>query len=402
MLICLVKRDITALVEGIVMSIINKMHQDFQQLQQAQPILASMPDKRNKHKPLLLIAIALLLGSSLTLASLIFSQDNAQTAMPPVKVQPPQTLPLLSSQVLTPAPVRVEQEKVKVEPIRVTKKVEPIRVTKTLLKEVITEPLATAVVVNAAPVAQVKSIAPEKIAQQKAAINHSPVTAIETTIETTTAIATASINEPKSAGKQLEISVSQLSKAELAQLHIKEGDKAQAQGDFELAIKKKLRALALLPNLNELRKSVALYYYGQGDVDSAQRLLKKGGLVSPDYPDFNLMLSRIALKEGDQHKAYLYLEKNPPQVEGNLDYYASHAILAQKFQKYEQSESLYSSLLTQLPNNGRWRMSLAIVQDRQDKIDLAVNNYKKALLQTDLSAKAKVYINQRLAYLGKN
>jgi len=384
------------------MSIINKMHQDFQQLQQAQPILASLPDKRNKQKPLLLIAIALLLGSSLTLAALIFSQDNAQTAMPTVKVQPPQTLPLLS-QVLTPAPVRVEQEKAKVEPIRVTKKVEPIRVTKTLLKEVISEPLATAVVLNNAPAAQEKSIAPEKIAQQKAPINHSPVTAIDTTIETTTtAIATASINESKSAGKQLEISVSQLSNAELAQLHIKEGDKAQAQGDFELAIKKKLRALALLPNLNELRKSVALYYYGQGDVDSAQRLLKKGVLVSPDYPDFNLMLSRIALKEGDQHKAYLYLEKNPPQVEGNLDYYASHAILAQKFQKYAQSESLYSSLLTQLPNNGRWRMSLAIVQDRQDKIDLAVNNYQKALLQTDLSAKAKVYINQRLAYLGKN
>ena len=131
-------------------------------------------------------------------------------------------------------------------------------------------------------------------------------------------------------------------------------------------------------------------------------ILQKGALISPAYADFNLMLSRIALKAGNQQKAYLYLEQNPPEVEDNLDYYVSYAILAQKFQKYERAEQLYTSLLTQRPNNGRWRMSLAIAQDKQAKTSLAVSSYNTALLQSDLSTKAKVYINQRLSYLAQN
>jgi MSHA biogenesis protein MshN len=395
--ICIVKSDFTAVVERVVMSIINKMHQD---LQQAQPMLASMPEKRSKQKALILLVITLLLGTSIALAYLIFSQQKTlqESEIHTVKTQSVETEDLVAPKVTSKVLASVVQKK---------QSVEPLTVNKAVPKEFKTKALAPAITVNNAVVEKKKKIESKKVFQQTV----SAKTASTEIASTNTAsinkakalpVKTAPVTEQKSEQKQLEIKVSQLSKAELAQLHIKEADKAQAQGDFEVALKKKLQALALQPHLNELRKSLALYYYGQGDVDRAQRLLQKGVRVSPDYPDFNLMLSRIALKEGNQQKAYLYLEQNPPQVEGNIDYYVSHAILAQKFQKYEQSEILYISLLTQRPNNGRWRMSLAIVQDRQNKIDLAVNNYKQALLKTDLSSKAKVYINQRLAYLGQN
>jgi|GEM_PF-3131492 len=383
------------------MSIINKMHQDLQQVQQTQPILAAMPEKGSKQKALLLLAIALLLGSSFVFAALIFTQEKSPAVMQSVKMQAaepelPAAPKVLSSIVLSDivsseiAPNSTVQKKPRAEPLRVEQAAPNASPGKVL---------APAITVNNGSVEKQKTAEPEKISLPSVSTE---IASVNTAAVNEISVEPAPAKEPKSEEQQLDIKVSQLSAAQLAQIHMKDADKAQAQGDFELAVKKNLRALALQPGLNELRKSVALYYYGQGDVNSAQRLLKQGVLASPDYPDFNLMLSRIALKEGEQHKAYLYLEQNPPQVEGNLDYYASHAILAQKFQKYEQSESLYRSLLSQRPNNGRWRMSLAIVQDRQDKIDLAVNNYKKALLQTDLSAKAKVYINQRLAYLGQH
>ncbi len=365
------------------MSIINKMHQDFQQVQQEQPILAYMPEKKGKQKALLLLLIALLLASSLGLSYLIFTQEQAAKE---TEIQ------VIKSGVSLVSPAKAATTGLLEESSVETVTAQPVQ-----QKISATNELKTVK-------AQVKAKKQKKTSSNQdnvkaAAVAPKAVSGKTVSAKKTSSKTSSSVKNQDNGKKHLEIKTAQLSKAQLAQIHLKEADKAQAKGGFELAAKKRLQALTLLPNLNDLRKSLALYYYGQGDVDKASRLLKKGALVSPDYPDFNLMLSRIALKAGDQQKAYLYLEQHPPKVEGNLDYYVSHAVLAQKFKKYEQSEQLYTSLLSQRPNNGRWRMSLAIAQDKQEKTGLAVSSYKNALLQTDLSSKAKAYINQRLTYL---
>ncbi|MCG6200982.1 tetratricopeptide repeat protein [Psychromonas antarctica] len=371
------------------MSIINKMHEDFQQIQQAQPILSAMPATKSKQKALLFILIVLLIGSSLGLSYLIFSQDkavkeNLHQIIKEQQIAPPVAAALLSSSV---------QEKVITAPKLLSSPMQDKVIAEPLLVKQAVEQSSNTNLPN--KLAVVNPVSIKKEAQKAVLVQTSDK---KIGVKNTTSVITEQANEES----HLSIKASQLSKQELAQIHLKEADKAQDKGDFKLAAEKKQQALGLLPELNEVRKSLALYYYGQGEVDRAQRLLKHGVVISPDYPDFNLMLSRIALKEGDQQKAYLYLEQHPPEVEGNLDYYASYAILAQKFKKYEQSERLYSSLLSQRPNNGRWRMSLAIVQDRQAKRQLAVTNYEQALLQTDLSSKAKTYIKQRLSYLGQH
>ena len=197
----------------------------------------------------------------------------------------------------------------------------------------------------------------------------------------------------------LKVTTAILTNQERANIYLKKADQALSKGDMLLVAQEKRRALDLKPQLHDVRTSLALYYYGIGEEDRATTILKKGVLQFPEYADFSLMLSRIALKRGDQQKAYLYLNQYPPKVEGNLDYHVNYAILAQKFKKYVQAENLYQGLLTQRPNNGRWIMSLAIAQDKQGKQKLAIANYQKALLQIDLSNKAKQYINQRLTYL---
>ena len=370
------------------MSIINKMHQDFQKNQQTQPILGVMPVKKNRQKVFIFVLIVLLLGSSLGLSYLIFSQHKT--------VKESSSLAIKKEK--TPAQLVVAAPKVIAAPIVAGPKLSS--------RPTLEDPITAPEVVEAVAEQPAKTVAPEtlapvdQIALEKKEVEIVSPKKVAEKVRKTEAIPL--IKKPPNSESHLSITASQLSKKELAQLHLKEAYKAKFEGDFKLVSEKKQQALALLPGLNEVRKSLALYYYGQGAVEIAQRLLKQGATVSPDYPDFNLMLSRIALKAGDQKKAYLYLEQHPPEVAGNLDYYASHAILAQKFKKYEQSERLYTRLLSQRPNNGRWRMSLAIVQDRQDKRALAVNSYKKALLQIDLSLNAKAYIKQRLSYLGQN
>lgn len=205
--------------------------------------------------------------------------------------------------------------------------------------------------------------------------------------------------EPAIEEGYLEIKPAQISSSELADIYLKDANKAEAKGDMNLAAKKREQALFIEPQLNEVRKSLSLYYHSQGKLNKAQALLQKGALISPQYSDFNLMLSRMALKAGNEKKAYRYLEQSPPEVKGHLDYYVSYAVLALKLKKYAQAEKNYIELLSQNRQNGRWRMSLAITQDKQEKTELALKNYNKALLADDLSSKAKTYINHRLSYI---
>ena len=401
------------LVERAAMSIINKMHQDFQKNQQTQPILGVMPVKKNRQKVFIFVLIVLLLGSSLGLSYLIFSQHKTvkeSSSLAIKKEKTPAQLVVAAPKVIA-APIvagpKLSSRPTLEDPIKAPEVIAaPIVVgPKVSSRPTLEDPITAPEVVEAVAEQPAKTVAPEtlapvdQIALEKKEVEIVSPKKVAEKVRKTEAIPL--IKKPPNSESHLSITASQLSKKELAQLHLKEAYKAKFEGDFKLVSEKKQQALALLPGLNEVRKSLALYYYGQGAVEIAQRLLKQGATVSPDYPDFNLMLSRIALKAGDQKKAYLYLEQHPPEVAGNLDYYASHAILAQKFKKYEQSERLYTRLLSQRPNNGRWRMSLAIVQDRQDKRALAVNSYKNALLQTDLSVNAKAYIKQRLSYLGE-
>ena len=207
------------------------------------------------------------------------------------------------------------------------------------------------------------------------------------------------LNKENSKDSFLQVTRSSLTDEERANIHLKKANQALAKGNTRLAAQEKNQALELKPNLHDIRTSLALYYYGVGEEQRATTVLKKGVLQFPEYADFSLMLARIAIKKGDQQKAYLYLNQHPPEVKGNLYYHVNYAILAQKFKRYAQSESLYQGLLSQRPDNGRWIMSLAIAQDKQGKKDLAVTHYQKALMKIDLSSKAKQYINQRLLYL---
>jgi MSHA biogenesis protein MshN len=365
------------MVERAIMSIINKMHQELQGGAASAPILASMPAKKHKQKVLLFCLISLLLISSIGLSYLIYSKPDNREGIAEIIVSEVASVPVSQS--------GTAEHKV----VSVTTTSQPIVITPSPVKEPVQKMAGTAVkkVISSPVVKVITTPKPKPLVAQK------KVTQVEEKQQAKV------IN--KTSSSFLEIKKSTLTKQQLADIHLKKAQKALENGDTFLASQEKSNALSIKPELHEVRKSLALYYYGAGDQNRAASLLKKGALQFPEYSDFNLMLSRIALKNGETQKAYLYLDKHPPKVEGHLDYHVSYAILAQKYERYEKSETLYQGLLSQRPNNGRWIMSLAIAQDKQSKQSLAVASYQKALLQIDLSSKAKKYINQRLTYLAR-
>jgi len=373
------------------MSILNKMHQGLEAHQDDSPILSSMPSKKQKKSVLLFIVISLLLASSITLSYLIYEKEsspkmavqdlhvqtapvlNQQTELQVIQT-PPVVVPAPAVEVAIAAPVKAIVAKVEPKP-----KPESVASIDTLTTEILTEPSAQTVLTR--PVATVPVAKPvaRNLAEKKSKVSV--------------------VTPPTDSNPHLEIKTSVLSTAELADIHLNNAKKALQKGDNALAATHNMKALNLQPQLHGVRQSLALYYYGIDDQKQAIALLQKGALQFPEHADFNLMLARISLKNSDPQRAYFYLHQSPPEVEGNMDYHVSYAILAQKFKHYGQAEQLYLGLLSQRPNNGRWLMSLAIAQDKQGKEVQAVQSYQSALLQVDLSSNAKKYINQRLTYL---
>ena len=391
------------MVERANMSIINKMHKGLNERHEDSPILSSMPAKKQKKRVLLFILISLLLASSIGLSYLVYEKKNAaEEASNKHKTQlnsselPLQNVPDKNVnqevKIATHANAAIKPEVIKpVSPVIQAEEsdqapIDKVQITQTKSIEAPPEKIAVAKPIVKAPV----KVNPVVDVPQKTAV-------VKTPVKETPKIDKNNNIEKKAA--HLEIKKSVLTNEQWAEIYLKRAEKALLEGDTQLATKEKLKALTYQPDLHEIRKSLALYYYSLGELAQSENLLKKGAVQFPEHYDFNLMLARIALKSGNQQKAYLYLQQFPPKVEGNIDYHVSYAVLAQKFKHYDRSETLYKGLLTQIPNNGRWRMALAIAQDKQGKKIVAIENYNKALLQVDLSNNAKAYINQRLSYL---
>ena len=384
------------------MSVLNKMHHDFRESQKDGPVLVESPNRSRSKKIIIVVFIGLLILSAIGFATLIFNKK--QDTNKPLTVQmidnqlTLQSKPEKAVKPLNTASPKGELTVVKKNVVQQIRPQSPAPTLATTVPE--KKQITTAITIqNQDPVIIEAPLSSFADRTQNTSVRE-PQVVIETqSIDDDLVDKFTSIEKP--GPSVLEIKDAQLTNAQLARIKLKEAQNAEEQGALNKAAEKRDQALRFDPSLNDIRKSLSLYFYGTGNVVKAKQLLQTGAVISPDYSEFNLMLSRIALKEGDAQKAYLYLNQHPPKVTGHIDYYVSYAILAQKFHKYEQSESLYRHLLSERPNNGRWLMSLAIAQDKQHKVTLAIANYQGALLQPDLSSKAKAYINQRIAYLEK-
>jgi len=264
--------------------------------------------------------------------------------------------------------------------IKPVTKVEPARVVTTQVVE--SKP------VLAAPATRVNStVVPDPI-ESKPQVTE-PTHAMDTTNELTTEENTVSIKAVTR------------TPVEQAKLYAKQAESALLAGDKERAKKLFHKVLKLDRKHNLSREKLAALLYGEQRTQSAVNVLQEGLSLSPSYSNFRLMLARIYLQKKNKPQAYYYLKPHQPDIEGNLDYYAILAGLAQNLNDLDTALITYKKLTEYEPNRAKWWLGLGITADKAKQVKLALSAYHTAQEMGQLSASSRNYINTRIAQLEK-
>ncbi|MDR8522153.1 tetratricopeptide repeat protein [Shewanella fidelis] len=187
---------------------------------------------------------------------------------------------------------------------------------------------------------------------------------------------------------------------QLAQKQMLLASDAQQQGLHSDALTYYLAALEYKPSEHQARRQAAALYYGQNKLPQAAQLLEQGRLLFPQQYEFSLLLARVLQASGQTQQALLSLNTIPDSSDFAVEKWHQQSDLAQKQQDYPVAEKSYRQLAQHEPTQGRWWMGLGYALDAQQKYSDAKQAYQQALLQDNLSAQAKVYIDNRLLQLG--
>ncbi|MFT5808796.1 MAG: MSHA biogenesis protein MshN [Moritella dasanensis] len=186
-----------------------------------------------------------------------------------------------------------------------------------------------------------------------------------------------------------------------AQLYAKQAEAALLAGDKGRAKILFTKVLSFDKQHDLSREKLAAILYGEQRTQSAVNLLQEGLSVSPEYTNFRLMLARIYLKNKNKSQAYYYLKPHQPQVQGNVDYYAILAGLAQSLDDLDTALVAYKKLTIHQPNRAKWWLGLGITADKAKQVKLALQAYHTAQNMGQLSASSRNYINTRITQLEK-
>ncbi|ABZ78391.1 TPR repeat-containing protein [Shewanella halifaxensis HAW-EB4] len=191
-----------------------------------------------------------------------------------------------------------------------------------------------------------------------------------------------------------------LSPEQLAQKQMMLATDAQQQGLHSDALTYYEAALAYNPALHQARRLAAALYYGQNKLAQAAKLLEQGQLLFPQEYEFSLLLARVQQAAGQNEQALKSLAMIPDASELAIKKWHQQSDLAQKQQDYPVAEQSFRQLAKHEPYQGRWWMGLGYALDAQQKYTEAKLAYNQALSQGNLSAQAKVYVDNRLLQLG--
>ncbi|MCG9730298.1 tetratricopeptide repeat protein [Shewanella sp. Isolate13] len=191
-----------------------------------------------------------------------------------------------------------------------------------------------------------------------------------------------------------------LSPEELAQKQMLLATDAQQQGLHRDALTYYEAALAYDPSLHQARRQAAALYYGQSKLAKAAKLLEQGQLLFPQEYEFSLLLARVQQAGGQAEQALKNLAKIPDNSVLAIKKWHQQSDLAQAQKDYPVAEQSFRQLAKYEPSQGRWWMGLGYSLDAQQKYTEAKAAYSQALSQGNLSAQAKVYVDNRLLQLG--
>ena len=185
--------------------------------------------------------------------------------------------------------------------------------------------------------------------------------------------------------------------SDLAQKSRDAAKKALDRSDFKEAIKEYYTVLKYQSSDEESRKKLAALLYGKREVQEAAAILQQGIKLDHDSVSLRLALASLLQKEEQIEAALSVLEYIP--LDANVDYLATRGGLAQKLKLMDLANESYQMLIKKEPENGRWWLGLAIVYEREAKVQQAYEAYQTALIKPGLSRSSLVFVRDRIKLL---
>ena len=211
--------------------------------------------------------------------------------------------------------------------------------------------------------------------------------------EKKSAVTTAKVKSSISVSRR-KVSAQHLAKQKMLQAEgaVNQNELSKAETLFE-------DVLVLTPSNKAARKQLAALWFGRKAYQSALNLLSQGIALTPQDSEFRLMQARIYLTQGYTDKAYQVLQALDQS--NDIEYLLTLANIAQKLTKYPQAIRAYKKLANKQPSEGRWWLGLAVAYDSNSEYLLAINAYRSAITQGELSKTSLQFAKKRLTELGE-
>ena len=159
------------------------------------------------------------------------------------------------------------------------------------------------------------------------------------------------------------------------------------------------QALALDPKLHAAREDLANLRIRQNRLDDAETTIRVGLDLDPSRAGYRKLVARVELARGRPADAVAVLERDPPPLEQDLEYYGLLASAYQRVGQHDTAARLYRELMRVQPQEANWWAGYAMSRDAAGDVAGALVAYSQARQLGGLAPNVLQHINKRTAVL---
>lgn len=199
--------------------------------------------------------------------------------------------------------------------------------------------------------------------------------------------------------KSLSITPVKMSNIAVANLKLKQGIKAQQNGDIIKAQKMWQEALTIKPDLHDARIQLAASFYGANELSQALSVMSKAVGQFPQYDGYRLMAAQIYYQEKQPEKALSVLNSPFNKIDVATENLVLAGSLAQQLQQWPAAQSNYKVLVNRDINNSQWILGLAIAYDALGEKENAHRYYSRLMSLGNVDQAIREYARKRSSIL---
>jgi MSHA biogenesis protein MshN len=159
------------------------------------------------------------------------------------------------------------------------------------------------------------------------------------------------------------------------------------------------QALALDPKLHAAREDLANLRIRQNRLDDAETTIRGGLDLDPSRPGYRKLVARVELGRNRAGEAVAVLEREPPTLERDVEYYGLLASAYQRVNRHDAATRIYRELMRFEPQEANWWAGYAMSRDAAGDVAGALAAYSQARQLGGLAPNVLEHIDRRTAAL---